>query len=164
MIEAILKNPNLELYLYGGITVICVVIVLMGLIKTILINKIQNKLVRKITLAFSSILMVFPTTLVACEVNGIGMDHYWKVLCANIAGTILAYWLYENTGLRNLINMIGKTAILKIVVAIVTNSKTKSLNEAKKIAKKTADELNKDAKNALKSAADELKDEALKNL
>ena len=158
--EELLKNPNLEFYLYGSIAVICSVIVLMGGLKLALVNKVQNKLVRRLILAFSSIAMVFPATYFSCWLSGVGFSRYWQLFVLNALGTILTYWLYENTGLRNLINIVGKTAILKIILAFSKHSENKDVKTSREEAKKEVANLTKEANNTLKKSIDE----TLKNL
>jgi hypothetical protein len=104
---------NWQRALLGGIIVVSVVIVLLGCLKGALINKITNKLARKIILAFSSVVLVFPLTALYFVVDGINFDHYWLGSAMNVVLTILAYWAYENTALRDFIHWVGKTVINK---------------------------------------------------
>lgn len=103
---------NWQKALYGGIIVVSAVIVIMGILK-VAFNKINNKLLRKFLLSFSSVVLVLPVTAIYFAGAGINFDYYWVGygLCA--FATIIVYWLYENTCLRDLIHKIGSLSIAK---------------------------------------------------
>lgn len=101
--------------LVGGVIVMSVVIFLIGFFKKIIFDRIKNKLVRKIVLAWTSVIMALPFTAGMCLVKGFNFDYFWLIYACYAAGTILGYWLYENTGLRNGIHWIGQNTVMKLL-------------------------------------------------
>lgn len=97
--------------------IVCSVIATLGGIKFSLIDKIKNKLVRKIILAFSSLVLILPITAFYFVCGGYSFDIYWYSVFALMPIEIVVYWLYENTGLRNAINKLGSFCCHKIIVA-----------------------------------------------
>lgn len=109
---------NLQDFVLGGFIVACVTIAIMGILKKVVFNRITNKLARKSALAFSSVIVVLPVTAFSLVGNEIGLQHFWCIYAANAVLTVFTYWLYENTGLRDLIGFTGNT-ILKKYATIV---------------------------------------------
>lgn len=98
----------------GGMVAVGVTMFLMGLFKIILGNKIKNKLLRKTILSFLSIVLVAPVTVIYLLINSVnGMDHFWVIYLSNCSLTIIVYWFYENTQLRELLYLTGKSVITK---------------------------------------------------
>lgn len=97
--------------------IVCSVIATLGGLKFGLIDKIKNKLVRKIVLAFSSLALILPTTAILFLISGYSFDIYWYSVFALMPVEVVVYWLYENTGLRNAINKLGSFCCHKILVA-----------------------------------------------
>lgn len=128
---ASLLFANWQRALLGGVIVSSTVIVLLGVLKKFLINKISNKLVRKVILAFSSVLLVFPLTALYFLGDEINFDHYWLGSGMNAVLTILVYWLYENTALRDLIHKIAYTVGNKFAVAFAKRITDTSANTEK---------------------------------
>lgn len=140
---------NWQRALLGGLIVISTVITLVGALKMIAIDKIPNKLVRKIVLAFSSVVLAFPITALYFLGDGINFEYYWvgSGLCS--VATILVYWLYENTGCRNLIHYVGSLTVGKFVKYIArgivaSDGNTKTSNEV--ILKEMTSELKNEVK------------------
>lgn len=106
---------NWQRALLGGLIVVSAVITIMGILKKAIIDRIPNKLVRKIVLAFSSVVLVFPLTALYFVGDKINFDHYWVGCALNASATIIVYWLYENTGCRNLFHKVGNITIGKLV-------------------------------------------------
>ena len=143
---------NWQSLLVGGVIVVCSVIFLMGCFKNLFLNKIKHKLVRKIVLSFLSLVLVLPATMVIILYKGLSLDYFWVLYAMNSVGTILTYWLYENTGLRNLISLIGRNTVSKFF---------KSVTQMEDL-EKTMEEISTDTKKMLKDS--KYKEEDLKNL
>lgn len=105
---------NWQSLLVGGLVVMGVVIFLMGVLKKLVFNRLQNKLLRKVILSFFSLILVLPATVLSILYNKFDMDYFWVFYTVNAFGTIIVYWFYENTGLRNLLALIGKNTVLKL--------------------------------------------------
>lgn len=148
MAEILLQNWQRAVM--GGIIVACSVIFLMGIFKKLIFDKIRNKLVRKVVLSFCSVLLVFPATALYFISDNISFDWYWwACLFASIL-TIVTYWLYENTGLRNLIGLIGELTVskwLKVLYVALMDGKN-----------------NADTKNQLTMTTEQLKEEVRKEI
>ena len=134
----------------GGTIVTCSVIFLLGILKKLFLGKIRNKLLRKVVLAFSSIAMVFPTTAVYFLSDNISFDWYWWACGGMSILTIVTYWLYENTGLRNLIAFIGEATVSKWAKIIFSAFINKGDNAT--------------TKNQLTMTTEQLKDEVRKEI
>ena len=98
---------NLQTVILTAAIIVCSVISLLGVIKFFFVNKIKNKQVRKVILAFSSLVLLLPVTAIAFLIGGIKFDVYWYSVYALMPVQIVVYWLYENTLLRDLISKIG---------------------------------------------------------
>ena len=97
----------------GGIIVTCSVIFLMGILKKFIFNKVKNKLARKALLYFCSIVLVFPITALYFVSDNISFTWYWWGCLLSAMLMIVTYSLYENTGLRNIIDLIGGLVVNK---------------------------------------------------
>lgn len=89
------------------------VIVAIGLLKPLAFNKIKNKYIRKAALAFSNVLGCFVSAFVYFLTEGWNLDYYLLAALALSAVCIVTYWFYENTCLRNLIELVGSLALRK---------------------------------------------------
>ncbi len=154
---------NWQQALTGGIIVSCSIIVLMGVLKMAWLGKIKNKLLRKVILSFVSVALVFPVTAWYFFIDNISFDHYWVGSALTALMTIFTYWLYENTGCRNLIEFIGTKTLGKwfteIKVAYVDKKNTKALQNSLAM---TTDELKEEIKKGIENQFKD--DEALKGL
>jgi hypothetical protein len=125
---------NWERALMGGVLVPCTVIFIMGVMKRLLAKTrlFTNKNVRKAFLAFVSLAMAFPITAFYFFADGISFDYYWLGCLGNCMLTIVTYWLYENTCLRNLIHVIGEKTVgkyweaIKVIISEKQNEKALS--------------------------------------
>lgn len=124
---------NWQNVLMGGVILTSAIIFLMGILKIVVLGKITNKLVRKIVLAFTSLILVFPSTALYFVSDNINFDYYWYACAAVAVATILTYWLYENTGLRNLINLIGRLTVGKYFAIIQSAALTDQPNAETKV-------------------------------
>lgn len=134
----------------GGIIVTCSVIFLMGILKKFIFNKVKNKLARKALLYFCSIVLVFPITALYFVSDNITFTWYWWGCLLSAMLMIVVYSLYENTGLRNIIDLIG---------GLVVNKWLKVIYEA--FIEKAE---NTDLKNQLAMTTEELKEEVRKEI
>lgn len=132
--------------LIGGVIVVGMVIFLVGILKKIALNKIKIKLLRKVILSFLSILLVIPLTFLWDLCKNIGFEYFWIRCAVNSFATIIVYWFYENTGIRNLLELIGQNTIKKLIQA-GTNPKNEVIQE-----------IEEDTKKALKYEEEDLKD------
>lgn len=138
----------------GGLVVVSVIIFLMGILKSLLINKVKNNLLRKIILSWGSLILTLPATAVSILCNGFSFEHFWGVYVINCVEVILIYWFYENTALRNSLALIGKKVITKIFL------NPEEMKEAVKSANRDVESL---LNNSSKSLS-KYKDDDLKNL
>lgn len=120
---------NWQDVMIGGSIMVCSIVVIMGILKKAILGKIPNKLVRKVVLAFSSIVLAFPVTAIYFFAQSINFKYYgWG--CGLVAlTTIIVYWLYENTCLRELISLIGEKTIVKLIAVIADSFVKKSKKE-----------------------------------
>lgn len=141
---------NWQRAITGGIIVACAVIFIMGILKKAVLGKIKNKLLRKVVLAFSSLVLTFPATALYFIGDNISFRWYWYACALTCVLTVIVYWLYENTGLRDLIALIGQKTVGKYAAVLVA-------------AWAVAND-NNDTKNKLTMTTEELKDEVKKEL
>ena len=148
-----------------GFIMVSAIIVAIELFKLKFFNKIENKLIRRASLAFTSVAVCFATVLVYFLIKGYGLKYYTESATALTVLCIVTYWLYENTCFRNLIGTIGKIALKKVAnLAFIAVTKD-DINEIKTEAKKVANELKAQTQNTLKKATNDIKeDKDLKNL
>ena len=113
VIQALLNNWQQAVT--GGIIVSCAVIFIMGCLKRLL-DKTPLKnypYARKAVLAFGSLLLTFPLTAIYFLADKISFDYYWVGCVLMCVGTIVTYWLYENTALRKVIHAVGAKTVGK---------------------------------------------------
>jgi peptidoglycan/LPS O-acetylase OafA/YrhL len=145
--------------LMGGIIVTCSVIFLMGILKKFVFNRVQNKLGRKVLLYFCSIVLVFPITALYFLSDGISFTWYWWGCLLSAMLMILTYSLYENTGLRNIIDLIGGLVVnkwLKVFYeAFVSKIESKALkNQLAMTTAELKEEVRKEIHNTIKEDKD----------
>lgn len=138
MIDFILKYANLilanwEKVLIGGVCTVAAVIVFFGMIKGF-VEKIPNKKLKKFVKAFGSLILVLPATAGTFAIEQISFDHYWVGVVLNTLGTIVGYWVYEHTFLRDFIQFIGENTLKKfwavfveVIKSSIKNSKDKKI-------------------------------------
>lgn len=141
---------NWQRAITGGIIVACAVIFIMGILKKVVLGKIKNKLLRKVVLAFSSLALTFPATALYFVGDNISFRWYWYACALMCVLTIITYWLYENTGLRDLIALIGQKTVGKYATVLVAALAVAAENN--------------DTKNKLTMTTEQLKDEVKKEL
>ena len=133
------------------VIMVSAIIVLIGLMKPILFNKIASKNIRKAALAFSNVALCFASALVLFWIKAWNFDYYIYAASALSVSCIVTYWFYENTCLRNLIDVIGKIALRKVAnIALLTVTKD-DVNEVKAELQKTTAELKAQTRNEIKN-------------
>ena len=115
-------------FLLGGIIVVCAIIVLEGILKKAFLGKVKNKLLRKVLLAMASLILVFPATALYFVSDNISFDYYWYGCVVVAILTIVGYWLYENTALREGIGFIGNKTIVKFATVLYYSVKNPERN------------------------------------
>lgn len=150
---------NWQQALTGGVIVSCSIIVIMGLLKKYWLGKIKNKLLRKVVLSFSSVALAFPVTALYFVSDNISFDYYWVGSALTALMTIFTYWLYENTGCRNVIELIGNKTLGKwffvIREAYITKKDNKALqNSLAMTTEELKEEIKKDIKHQVKDDDD----------
>ena len=98
------------------------IIVAIGLLKPLLYNKIKNKQIRKVALAFSNVILCFVCVLVTFVIRGWDLNYYLASAIVLSVSCIVTYWLYENTCLRNLIDMIGSIVLKNVANKVLLNT------------------------------------------
>ena len=122
LVEYILSNWQ-EL-LWGGVCSVSLVIFILGCFKPLIKKWIKNETVRKVVLAWSSVALNIPMTAGSIWINGLSTDHFWTLAVVNAVCTIVVYFLYENTALRNALHWLGK----KIFTAFFSDSATGTMS------------------------------------
>ena len=142
------------------IIMVSAVIVLMGILKSILFNRIKNKSVRCVVLSFSSLALMFATLAVFFVING--FDFKWYLLSGTVVSCIMivTYWLYENTKLRDAIHKIGSFVITKLFNKIVT--KVNDVAEGTELLGNAIDDLLKNGKTKTSETNEKSKDDLKK--
>lgn len=114
---------NWQDFLLGGFMVACMVVVFMGILKKAKVfSWISNKSLKGTIMAFSSVILVLPFTALMLIGNSYAWQFYWLICLFNSAATVIVYWLYEHTRLRNLVSFIGNKglgmffAVLRVAV------------------------------------------------
>lgn len=120
---------NWQELLWGGACAVGLVIFILGCIKPWIKKWITNDTLRKVVLAWLSVILNVPMTTVSVWVNKLPTEHFWTFIVLNVVGTIIVYFLYENTALRNGLHWLGK----KIFTAVFLDTdKKSSVNEIRK--------------------------------
>jgi hypothetical protein len=141
--------------LVGGVLVVSIVIFLMGVLKGVVVNQIKNHLIRKVILAWGSLLLTVAVTLITSIFQEFAVSVFAIKCVLNCIGTILTYWVYENTALRDSLSIFGKKILTKLVFCAFQS----------KDAKKTIDTVSKDVESWLTdSASSRYKDDDIKKL
>lgn len=151
-------KENWETFWLIGVIMVSAITVLIGLLKPILFNKIKIKALRKTCLAFSNVALCFIGNAILFFANNLNFDIYYHSSFATAIVSILWYWLYENTCLRDLIHKIGSVVLNKLKGGQLTK---KDQEEIVKEVKTIVAEVKKDHKKAQKVVKT---DKELKNL
>lgn len=102
------------------IIMVSAVIVFMGILKTVLFNRIKNKHIRCVALSLTSVVLMYGAVAICFVINDYNFRWFWLCGTAVTIAMIVTYWLYENTQLRTGIHAIGSYVIKKLFGKIVT--------------------------------------------
>ena len=141
-----------------GVIMVSAITVLIGVLKPFVFDKIRIKPIRKACLAFSNIALCFLGNAILYWWNNGNFDLYFHTSFTTAIVSILWYWLYENTCLRDLIHKIGTVVLNKLKGGQLTK---KDQEEIVKEVKTIVEEVKKDHKKAQKVVKT---DKELKNL
>ena len=160
-----LAMTNFEKIFVTGLIMVSAIIVVIGVLKICFFNKIKNKLLRKSLLAFTNVASCFVTTVGYFLVEELNFNYFWfSAICLSVF-SILVYWIYENTCLRNLIEKIGKLAIKKLssvgIQLFTTDEKIALEKELKVVVDEIETQVKKELKQTIKATK---QDQELKNL
>ena len=149
-----------------GAIMVSAIIVIIGLLKPIVFNRIPYKPLRKSALAFSDVLLSFIATAIYFVIRDINWEFYWLASLITSTACIITYWLYENTCFRNLIQKLGTLTIDKfsrVAKLAILNEDSKEI-EAE--LKKATEEIKATAKTEIKAFSQKslTKDKELENL
>lgn len=114
---------NQEVIVTAVIIMISTVIVLMGILKRFVFNKIKSKALRCVALSFMSLALVYAATAIYFAINVI--DFKWFLPCGSLicVAMIVTYWFYENTQARAGIHKIGSFVISTLFAKILAKVK-----------------------------------------
>lgn len=107
-------KENWETFWLVGVIMVSAITVLIGILKPILFDKIKIKALRKTCLAFSNVALCFLGNAILFLANHLNFDIYFHSSFTTAIVSILWYWLYENTCLRDLIHKIGSVVLNKL--------------------------------------------------
>ena len=114
---------NKEEIVTAVLVMVSTVIVLMGILKRVVFNKISNKAWRRVALSFSSLALMFATVAIYFVINDINFK--WFLPCGSLVcvAMIVTYWFYENTQAREGIHKIGSFVINTLVAKFTAKVK-----------------------------------------
>lgn len=159
-----LIKDNYYNILICGVIMVSTIIVLIGVLKPLLFNRVSNKYLRKALLALSDLVFSAIATAVCFWIEQVSFDQYLLGTFAVFVMVVVTYWFYENTCLRNLIEKIGKFALNKIAVVVVKSATNENI-DLKAELKNTSTVLKKATATELKATVKTtVKDKELKNL
>lgn len=148
-----------------GVIMVSAIIVLIGILKPILFNRIPWKPLRKACLAFTNVALCFASVAVWYWIENIVFDFYWQTSIAISCFSIVVYWLYENTCLRDLIGKVGKLTLGKVGNIICLAFEGKNTEEIQKEIKTTGAYLKSETQKEISYVTKQVKpDNELKNL
>lgn len=101
-----------------GVIMVSAITVLIGILKPLLFDKIKCKQLRRASLAFSNVALCFGGTAIWFFAKSFSYEFYLHTAVTVSLVSIVWYWLYENTCLRDLIHKIGSLTLKKIYAVI----------------------------------------------
>lgn len=144
-----LFSGNLKANILTGVIMVSAIIVFIGLLKPLLFDRIKVKALRKATIALSEIAICFSVAAVAFWVNHFNFNYYIYAASALFISTVVVYWFYENTCLRNLIHKVGSIALAKFTGITVGLLSAKDKKEIKAELTKVNVDIKKAVRNEL---------------
>lgn len=116
---------NWQTVLMGGACAVSIVVFVLGCIKPLIKRWVGNSTLRKVIFAWLSVLFNIPATAVSLWIEGFPQEHFWTLMVINTIGTILVYFVYENTALRNGLHWLGKKIITILFSQYVSPAQAK---------------------------------------
>lgn len=104
--------------LYYTLAISSSVVLTEGALKKVIVNKINIKTLRKAVLSLLSIVLTFISTAIVFLTDSMAWEYYALASVALCVATVIVYWLYENTGVRPLIELVGTIFRDKVISAI----------------------------------------------
>ncbi len=144
-----LFSGNAKNNILTGVIMVSAIIVFIGLLKPLLFDRIKVKALRKAIIALSEIAICFTTVAVAFWVNHFNFHYYLYASAGLFIATVITYWFYENTCLRNLIHKVGSITLGKIYGIAVGLLKPRDKQEIKAEIKKVNTDIKKAVHNEL---------------
>lgn len=137
---------NIIEHFWAGVAIVSAIIVIIGILKPIVFDRIKQKQLRRLALAGTDIVSSLLSTLIYFSIEGISFTNYWIGSVAVFVLSVILYWIYENTCMRDGIHKVGKYVIVRLIKILTTmNNKSEAQQELK--------ELSADAKVLAKTAA-----------
>jgi hypothetical protein len=127
---------NYETLLTAGAIMASMIIVLIGALKPLIFNKIQNKNLRGSLLSLTQIVFSFGAVALAFWWKNITFDYYWFASIVFSGFCVVLYWFYENvTQARAGIHKLGSFLWKKIapIIRAKLDSVIDGLNDTKKL-------------------------------
>lgn len=104
----------------NALIIVCSVITLLGSLKAIpKIKAFKDKynLAFKVIFGLGSLALVLPAVALCLLIGGYSFDLYWYCVYPLFICVPVVYFLYENTGLRALVNKVGSFCFRKLFVS-----------------------------------------------
>lgn len=104
----------------NALIIVCSVITILGGLKVIpqvKTFKEKHNLAFKVIFGLGSLALVLPATFACLWIGGYSLDLYWYCVYPLFLCVPFAYFLYENTGFRALVNKVGGFCFRKIFVS-----------------------------------------------
>ena len=161
-----LFSGNAKDNIITGVIMVSAIIVFIGLLKPLLFDRIKVKAFRKTAIALSEIAICLSATAIAFWVNHFNFHYYLYASAGLFVATVITYWFYENTCLRNLIHKVGSIALGKIYGVAVGLLKPRTNAEIKTEIKNVQADIKNAVRNELAPIAKkaQIHDKELNNL
>lgn len=117
---------NWQTLLIGGVYAVSMVIFVLGCLKPLIKRWVKNTTLCKVIFAWLSIALNIPATAVSVWIEELPSDHFWTFVVMNAISTVLVYFVYENTALRNALHWFGKKTITLLFSKNVSPLKAKA--------------------------------------
>lgn len=147
-----------------GVIMVSAITILVGVLKPLLFNRIKWKPLRRTCLAFTNVGLCFLAVAITFAIKHYDYSVYMHTAIATSIFSILWYWVYENTCLRDLISKIGGITLRKLYATAKNIFDKDDIKEVEKefnlAVEKIKEEFRKESQNSTKSK----EDKELKNL
>lgn len=146
-----------------GVIVVSAITIFIGLLKLAVFNRMECRPLRRACLAFSNVALCFLSVAILFIVKNLSFGLYWYSAIAMSVFSIVWYWVYENTCLRDLIGVIGTFTVKKLFGVSAKAIVEEDTEAFKKDLLAAAEEIKSKAKAEIKTAATKV-DKELQNL